>query len=265
MNQAALNQAALGQAHPSPAGPQLARGRRWKQALLFVTIVWTVAASFVVFEELFLFGAGLVARDPGLSHLSLSKAVQSSTSCDVSPAGSGSRSQPSAADVHAWRLGLTLGRDALYRQRLEGPAPAVLAAFAGELHDAASALGVPRPEPFAVRERALANAEFVSFIESDGNTTARGLAARHSARSCHLFKLGAYWGYSAAVLALLPAEPASHALEIRHHATRAGLPAALFSPMTGSEGATRDTHAEVTRALVAQAGLAAPPEPAPRR
>ena len=82
----------------------------------------------------------------------------------------------------------------------------------------ANTLGVPVPQPFVPRQLADANTEFIEFVESDANETARALARKHSSEACHLFKLGACWGYANAVRPFVPGERAIFAAEIRHHA-----------------------------------------------
>ena len=134
------------------------------------------------------------------------------------------------ARVGAWLLGVSLGRDAVVRQ-LSGANPQSLEQTAARLRVLAARLGVPTPPLFRPIQIANANTEFVAFVETDASETARGLAAAFSPRACELFKLAALWGYSEMVRPVLPGERAVFALEIRHHARRAEVPEALWTPM----------------------------------
>ena len=217
-------------------GPARPFQSRVRNAIAFVAIVWGVAATFVAFEVVSLSAVDLALSYPALfGNLMLSRTVTESTSCAT--AGTETRPQPPAtlsdADVSAgaWWLGLGFGRDAVFRQYAGSPRElldqlvAARAALAGRL-------SVPPPEPFTPAQIANANTEFVAFIEQGSATeTARQLAATYSARACELFKLGALWGYSEIVRPALPGERAVFGMEIRHHATRAGVPEPLWRPM----------------------------------
>ncbi len=127
--------------------------------------------------------------------LMLSRTVTESTSC-AAPAGS-ERPQPSTtiseaeARVGPWQLGVSLGRDALFRQ-YAGSNRQTLEQLAKGRDDLAARLSVASPEPFTPEQIANANTEFVAFVEQGGAAeTARQLAATHSPRACELFKLGA--------------------------------------------------------------------------
>ena len=130
-----------------------------------------------------------------------------------------------------WQLGVSLGRDALFRQ-YAGSNRQTLEQLAKGRDDLAARLSVASPEPFTPEQIANANTEFVAFVEQGGAAeTARQLAATHSPRACELFKLGAFWGYSEMVRPILPGERTVFGMEIRHHAMRADVPAPLWSPM----------------------------------
>ena len=103
-----------------------------------------------------------------------------SASC-AAPAGS-ERPQPSTtiseADVRVgpWQLGISLGRDALFRQ-YAGSNRQTLEQLAKGRDDLAARLSVASPEPFTPEQIANANTEFVAFVEQGG-------AAGNSAAAC---------------------------------------------------------------------------------
>ena len=86
--------------------------------------------------------------------------------------------------------------------------------------------------PFRPNRLAEAYTEFVTYIESSDRTTARQLATRYDRGACELYKLGALWGYSTLVRAVLAGERAVFGPEIRHHAAAFGLPEPLYLPVT---------------------------------
>jgi hypothetical protein len=229
---------------------------RSRHVIVFIAIVWGIAATFVAFEVVSSSAVDLVLSHPDLfGELTLSRTVTESTSC-VPPAGS-ERPQPSTtiseADtrVGPWLLGISLGRDAVFRQ-YAGSNRQVLEQLAKGRDDLAARLSVPSPEPFTPRQIANANTEFVAFVEQGGAAeTARQLAATHSPRACELFKFGAVWGYSEMVRPLLPGERTVFESEIRHHAMRADVPAPLWSPMLQptTADAKRDDIIKSTEAL----------------
>jgi len=228
----------------APAARSLAS--RVRHAIAFVAIVWGVAATFVAFEILALGGFGLASSLPNVfGEIALSPAVTQSTSCTARTAGTAEPRPPAAglrdARVDAWVLGVRLGRDAVFRQ-LTRANPQSLEQTVADLGVLAGRLGVPAPSVFRHVRIANANTEFVAFIESDGNETARRLAQAFSPQTCELFKLAAFWGYSEVVRLSLPGEPAVFAVEIRYHAPRAEVPEPLWSPMM--QGLPADAKAE---------------------
>jgi hypothetical protein len=218
---------------PRTARPFASRVRR---AVVFVAIVWGVAATFVAFEVISMSAFDLALSNPAIfGDLILSETVAESSSCAASE-GSG-RSQPpptpSEGDTHVgpWLLGVSLGRDAVFRQYAASNRD-VLDQLARGRDDLAARLSVPSPPPFTPAQIANANTEFVEFIEQgSAMETARRLAATHSPRACELFKLGAVWGYTEMVRPILPGERAVFGVEIRHYARRADVPEPLWSPM----------------------------------
>ena len=237
---------------PPAARPLMSRVRH---AIAFVAIVWGVAATFLVFEIISLRGMDVVSSFPDLfGDVTLSPAVKQSTSCTARGVnGTGGPRPPAAglrdARVNAWLLGVTLGRDAVFRQYAAANAQS-LEQTAASLRALAGDLGVPAPSVFRPNQIANANTEFVAFVEDNGNETARRLAEIVSPHTCELFKLAAFWGYSEVVRLSLPAERAVFAIEIRHHAPRAEVPEALWSPMLQrlpADAQAKDVVAEMTR------------------
>lgn len=209
---------------------------RVRHAIAFFAIVWGVAATFVAFEILALSGMDVALSFPDLfGEIALSRAVTQSTSCTARVVnGTGGPRPPTARlrddRVGAWLLGVSLGRDAVFRQ-LAGANPQSLEQTAAGLRVLAGRLGVPAPSVFRPGQSANANTEFVAFVENDGSQTARRLAEIFSPQTCEVFKLAALWGYSEIVRPALPGERAVFAMEIRHHAQRAEVPEALWSRM----------------------------------
>ena len=210
------------------AGPLAARVKR---AAAFVAIVWGVAATFVVFEVAALRGTDLaIAYQELFGSLLLSSAVSDSTTCVSDGDGAAGAAEARTARAQVWGFGLLVGHDAIFRQ-FQAIDPQALAELAAQIDRSAAALGVPAPERFTPRQLANANTEFVAFIEADNRATARGLARRYSPQVCHLYKLGAVWGYSEVVRRALPGERAAFAVEIRHYARLANLPEEMWRPM----------------------------------
>jgi hypothetical protein len=208
---------------------------RVRHAIVFVAIVWGVASTFVAFEVIALGGFGLASSFRNVfGDIALPPAVTQSTSCTARAAATAEPRPPAAAlrdaRVDAWVLGVRLGRDAVFRQ-LPRTKPQSLEETVADLRVLAGRLGVPAPSVFRPAHIATANIEFVPFVESDANQTARRLAEIFSPQTCELFKLAAFWGYSEVVRLSLPGEPAAFALEIRYHAPRADVPEPLWSPM----------------------------------
>ena len=212
------------------APPARSLASRVRHAIAFVAIVWGVAATFLAFDILALSGMGVAMSFPNLvGDIALSRAVTQSTSC-TAPAGSATGQALRDARVGAWLLGVSLGRDAVFRQ-FAGANPQTLEQTAAGMRDLAGRLGVPAPSVFRPVQIANANTEFVAFVENNGSETARRLAAAWSPQTCELFKLAAFWGYSEVVRLSLPGERAVFAMEIRYHAPRAEVPEALWSPI----------------------------------
>ena len=151
---------------------------RARHAIAFIAIVWGVAATFVAFEVVSLSAVDFALSYPALfGDLMLSRTVTESTSCTAA-AGS-ERPQPSTtiseadARVGPWLLGLSLGRDAVFRQYAPSNRQ-VPEQLAKGRDDLAARLSVPSPEPFTPEQIANANTEFVAFVEQGGAAGQRG-------------------------------------------------------------------------------------------
>jgi hypothetical protein len=204
-------------------------GTRLRRALLFVCVVWAVATSYVALQLVAQGAMGFAVSHPGLfGDVGLSKASRDSRTC---AGGAGERDTAGLANAPAiaWMLGMKLGRDAIARQYATVDR-GLLAAQLEDVRKLAVAAGVPPPVPFVPQHAVDANTEFVAYVESDVNATARAFATRFSPETCHLFKLGALWGYASMVRPTLPGEPNIFSSEIRHHAKDV-VPAELWQPM----------------------------------
>lgn len=211
--------------------PTLFRSRAGR-VFAFVAIVWLVAGSFIAFELTLVHMTGLLIANRAFSgDWALSAATRESKTCVAGPAER-AHEAPLASGVRlgAWLMGLKFGRDALARQYASVDRQA-LTQGQDDLAQFAQMLGVPHPPVFIPTHFADANTEFVRFVEADANQTARALALQHSPDACHLYKLGAFWGYASLVRPSLPGERSVFAAEIRHYAQRAALPLPLWEPM----------------------------------
>ena len=226
-------------------GAQRGAWTRLRRALGFVALVWGVAATFVGFDVLFVRAMGTLLGNPDLApSLTITKATRESTTCVVEP-GPDAKSPPADVLVGAWVLGLQWGRDALARQYASVERETLTRAFA-EVAPIAESLGVPPSAIFVPRHAASANIEFVPFVETDPSGTGRRLALRHGTQPCHLYKLGAFWGYASLVRPSLPGTRAIFAAEIGFHANRASLPPDVWRPLVEASpaGATFQAIAE---------------------
>lgn len=231
------------------------RSSRLKGFLAFVSIVWIVAASFIAFEVVALRGTNILFAYPDtLGHYLLSDSTKTSTVCDVDPGerpeSAGQDIGPELARAAAWTLGLRVGEEVVVRQTPEAPDAMRVRADAA-VQRLADSLSVPRPAPFIWQQAAMAYAEFVDYVEDDASGTAHQVAVRYSADACRLYKLGAFWGYSALVRPAMPGSRSSHAAVIHHYARELGLPDALWKPMYDPSPAdgTVDSISEDTRKL----------------
>jgi hypothetical protein len=217
--------------HPGHVTALAGLSARLKHAVAFVAIVWGVATTFIAFELIALRGADTAIANPDLlGDLALSPIVSRSTICAEQPDAAAAPRSP-AALVDAWSLGLAFGREALLRQQQSIATPEALAELRLGVEESADKVGAPPPDAFVPRQIANAHPEFVAFLEIDGRQTARTLATRYSSQACHLYKLGAVWGYSEVGRIILPDSRSIFAIEIRYYARQAGLPDELWRPM----------------------------------
>jgi hypothetical protein len=199
--------------------------------IVFFAIAWGIAATFILADIVSLNGMDLALSYPAIfGNIALSKDVTESTSCAVDPAKTARSPAPAEVLVGAWSLGVSIGRDAVFRQ-FAGSNAESLAQQATGRNGLADRLRVPRPTVFMPAQLANANTEFVAFVEGDAGETAHSLATTFSSRACELYKMGALWGYSEMVRPALPGERAIFSMEIRHHAQRAEMPEPLWNPM----------------------------------
>jgi hypothetical protein len=240
------------------AAPSLLQ-HRVKRVGAFLAIVWSVAASFVVFDMLFVFGAGRLIQAGGpFESLSLPAALQSSEVCggQAEAANADTRRAPEVVRARAWALGVQTGIHAraalILADRDEGPAKELaresVAARRRFVDDIAAALKVPGPGRFTPDNPTTANIDFVPFIEGPGNQTGRALATAYGRDACELYKMGAYWGFSTLVRAALPGEPNIMAVEIIYYARRLEIPEALWRPMVDPTPADASGEALATEA-----------------
>lgn len=227
-----------------PSSPN-ALPARIKRVAVFVGIVWAVALSFVALELVALAGFGLVLQTDAGRRRAVPQAVRESQTCTPnSPAGPSASDRADDGKAVSWVLGVTAGIRAQNARwgtygtgaPAEAPPPWLLIArdrlaqaeaAVGEL---AAQLQLPPPPAFTEGERADAHHAYMILVESDAAGTARAIATRYSAAACHLFKMGAYWGFASEVRMLLPGQTAPFAPEIEHHAREANLPAGLWAP-----------------------------------
>jgi hypothetical protein len=116
----------------------------------------------------------------------------------------------------------------------------------------AGALGVPAPVFFVPQQWANAHREFAQFVEADARQTAHQLAVAYGPQDCELYKLGAFWAYSAAVRVMVPDGLMTHGVEIRHYARKAALPEALWRPLVEPVPADRAQRAANDQAAAAR-------------
>jgi hypothetical protein len=243
---------------------------RIKQVLAFIAIVWAVAASFVAFELAALTGFGLLLETRWGRALALSETVRTSTTCLATSSATTPRdpSELREAAVNAWTLGVIAGMHAMISRwdgDSSGPVDAQPARWrvlarersaraARSIEQLAGEMQVPKPGRFTAQQRADANTAYMNAVEADADGTARAIAGKYSETACHLYKLGAYWGYASEVRVALPGERSVFGVEIEHHARRAGLPSELWVPAitaTASNATTQELAAETQQLTLA--------------
>jgi hypothetical protein len=96
----------------------------------------------------------------------------------------------------------------------------------------AATLKVPRAPAFAPPHGREAFDAFQAWLEADAQPTAHGLAIAYAPWVCHLYKLGAYWGYSGLYRAAARNDANVFDGEIRHYAALVSLPPDLTERIT---------------------------------
>jgi hypothetical protein len=204
---------------------------RLKRAGLFVAIVWAFAASFVAFELLSVSATDAMLADPDRMGLALPLATQQSTACKVDPGEAAGQAGPLTAPearAEAWMLGVYFGSDT---QSGRPSRDATQPESVSEVERLAGRLAVPTPSPFSARQVANAHGEFVSHVEADAGGTAHRLAVRYSPEACHVYKLGALWGYTMWIRVTVPGQRTPMVIPINHYARQAGVPEPLTKAM----------------------------------
>ena len=206
------------------AAPSKNRPRR---ALMFLAVVWSIGAGFLVLQALFLqmsdFSLGhLVPVEMGLAKQSAAGAAHCRDVLKtVAVVNQGA---VSASRYGAWNLGFQLG-------------------FAGAIHDAsritktladaqtlAHSLGVPEvalPKGHA----AYGMRDFSVSLEEDPQCVSATLAARYSAQHASLYKLGAAVGLAMVYRAAISDTGAILEPEIKSYGRTAGVPPELWQPL----------------------------------
>ena len=222
---------------------------RLRGVLIFLAIVWAVAASFVAFELLALGGFSTLRG----SSLALSRAVQNSTVCDA-PEGAVA---PGSVVAAAWMLGVhagaearvssslspggVTGNNAEQQQLLLARARAIYERAHADTERAAQALQVPVPPMFSPQNAVNALVDYPPVVEGDGDVTARALATAYGRRTCEVYKLGSYWGFGALMRNAAMGIDHPFDVEVTYYFRRLNIPEALWQPMIAS-GASADSQ-----------------------
>jgi hypothetical protein len=203
--------------------------------LIFVAVVWGVTGSFIAVEIAALTAfTTLRGMFPALRERTLSPAVRESTTC-LGDGGPAAASLPGTVRSGAWSLGVAEGSYAQARMmvqrstRVSDAARQTLQSMAETARSLAAALAVP-PSTFVPEYTVNANTEFVVFVER--SETARRLTVLHSPAACHLYKLGAYWGFALLPRTAAPGRDNIFSAELEWHARAAGLPEDAWRPLT---------------------------------
>jgi hypothetical protein len=204
--------------------------QRLRGVAIFVAIVWAIAASFIAFDLLAVAVGGWV----GAFDVGLPAAVQRSTVCNVADETKTGSPDTQAA---AWLLGVQAGylaRTAATSEDLQGDtlrtATRQIAADARSAAEQLSArLQVPVPETYVPKNIVNAIVEFGQFVETSPYPTPEALAAAYGRRTCEIYKLGAYSGYS--LLVRLPGTDNPYEVQVRYYARRLNIPDSLWQPI----------------------------------
>ncbi len=206
-----------------------------RNAAIFTAIAWLIAASFIAGLEIMTRGVSFGLKSPETLGVMLPRSVQVSQGCDTAPGESVESATVNGrpAPFWAWRLGIAVGKLAWLSQR-GSAAQNVASENARAAWALSTVLRIQPPQPFVPAHIALAHSEFTDFVESDAIPTAHELASAYSSTTCHVYKLGALWGYWVFAWTIAPGEGNGFAAQLDFHARRSGLPQRLWQPMVES-------------------------------
>jgi len=247
---------------------------RVKRVAAFFAIVWGVAASFASFD---LFFRGLSSRlmETGGVFESLAplSALENSEVCRVEPADSNSADRRASPDIRsrAWALGVQMGLHAraalIVAENTQASGERASASLAGqrravagvaaELERLAAALNVPGPGAFTPANPTTVLIEFVPFVEGNENNTGKALATAYGRDACELYKMGAYWGFSVLMRAMVPGEVNVFDGEIAYYARRLEIPESIWRPMVARTPSNATSDALITEGDAATARVTA--------
>lgn len=206
------------------------RWQRLRGVAIFVAIVWAIAASFIAFDLLARAGGGWL----GAFDVALPDAVSRSTVCNVTDE---TKTGAPDAQAAAWLLGVQAGflaRTASTSEDLQGDAlrtatRQIAAQAKAAAEQLAARLQVPVPGTYVPINIVNAIIEFGQFIETSPYPTPEAIAAAYGRRTCEIYKLGAYSGYS--LLVRLPGTANPYELQIRYYSRRLNIPDSLWQPI----------------------------------
>ena len=233
--------------------------RRWsaRRVLIFLAVVWGVTGSFIVVEIVGQTAFTALRRMlPAFRERTLPRAVLESTTCRGDGAGAAAL-LPGNVRAGAWSLGVAEGSLAQARMmversaRVSDAARQMLQSMTDTARALATALQVPT-STFVPEYTVNANSEFVPFVE--GSETARRLTAMYSPAACHLYKLGAYWGFALMPRTMVPGSEHIFAAELERHARAAALPESVWKSLTAptAGGASGEALADEADAITTQ-------------
>ena len=233
---------------------------RLKRIATFVAIVWALAASFVAFDLAALAGFDLLLGTGAGRSLSLSADVRDSTACTVTAGAQPDPARVADAAVMAWALGVTAGTHAFVSRWDDDSSDGADASTpqwrtiarersalaARHVEELAGGLKVSSPGPFEARNRVDANSAYITAVEKNDNATAGSIAELYGEPVCHLYKLGAYWGFASELRVAVPGQRSAFGIEIEYHAQKAGVPERLWTPALAATPSNATTQQLVT-------------------
>jgi hypothetical protein len=231
---------------PLPRRGQWARSRL-RRGLLFVAIVWSVAAAF----QLLFYGIPWLldraVKSGWLADTFVIPRPARPTDCSAAirdvPQGAPDAATLSQARVAAYELGLVVGMATGARN----------AGMAGDgdqgqlqatRHALASQLGLPAPEIPTAHRMANALHDFEVHIATDPQCIGARLAKRYSDEHDALYRFGAFAGHSAVYRGAAPQLGALFVADLRHYGKAAGLPEDAWRPLIAAPSATPGAQAQ---------------------